>query len=67
MWKVIYIAPNENVAKQLEELLQRNGFMCRLQVEHAGRKGGKAVYELQVPASEAADAYEVLCENGFHG
>jgi len=67
MWKVIYIAHGAGAAQNLETLLRKSGFMCRVHVVGSRRSGVAGAYEIEVPESEADDAYEVLCENGFKG
>lgn len=62
MWKTIYIAHTEEQAKKIKQMLTENGFL--VQLKSAGGKHNKA-YEICLPVSEAADAYEVLCENKF--
>ena len=62
MWKTIYIAPTEEQAQKIKQMLTENGFL--VQLKSAGGKHNKA-YEICRPVSEAEDAYEVLCENKF--
>ncbi len=68
MWKVIYIAPTEERAARLKQLLADNGFLSRVssEVSRPGRKTAGS-YEISVPFMEAEDAYEVLCEHKFQG
>lgn len=67
MWKVIYIVPTEEAAKQIKELLVRNGFLSKVTLIGSKHNGGVGTWEISVPVSEAEDAYEVLCENKFLG
>ena len=62
MWKVIFIAQGEDHAQKMQQLLEANGFLVKLQGV-GGKK--KTSYEVCVPVSEAEDAYEVLCEHKF--
>lgn len=61
MWKVVYIAQSEAHAQKIKQLLMDNGFL--VQVKASG--GKHKSYEIQIPFSEAEDAYEVLCEHKF--
>lgn len=67
MWKVIYIAPTEEIANKLKAVLAENGFLCQTKSVGTKHKGGLGTYEISVPVSEAEDAYEVLCESKFQG
>ena len=62
MWKVIFIAPSEDHAQRIRQLLESNGFLVKLRSVGGKRKPS---YEVCVPVSEAEDAYEVLCEYKF--
>jgi predicted ArsR family transcriptional regulator len=65
VWKVIFIAPTQERAEKLKELLADNGFLCQLKTVGTHRNGKAASIEISVPVSEANDAYEVLAEHGF--
>lgn len=62
MWKVVYIAQNIESACRIKEVLAENGFLTQTKTT-SSKHGG--VYEISVPFSEAADAYEVICDNKF--
>lgn len=58
MWKVIYIAPNTQVAKRLKELLMAEGLLVMERPLSSSSCNGPV--ELLVPKSEAAEAHELL-------
>ncbi|MDD7380037.1 MAG: hypothetical protein SPI01_05710 [Succiniclasticum sp.] len=67
MWKVLYIAPTQDRAYKLKELLDKNGFLCQLKQVGMRHNSKLGTFEICVPVSEAEEAYEVLAENGFLG
>ena len=66
MWKVIYIAPTQERADKIKQLLADNGFLCQIKAVGTRSNGKVCLMEISVPSSEAEDAYEVLAEHGLH-
>ncbi|MCG0239324.1 MAG: glutamate decarboxylase [Firmicutes bacterium] len=60
MWKVIYVASNQEVAARLRDALAREGLLVNLRPVR-GTEGSGPV-EILVPRAEARDAYELLTE-----
>lgn len=54
MWKVIYVTHAEKLARRIETALTEEGFLVQV------RPSISKQYEIQVPASEARDAQDVL-------
>ncbi|MFO7262770.1 MAG: glutamate decarboxylase [Bacillaceae bacterium G1] len=54
MWTVIYVTHAEKQARRIEAALTEEGFLVQV------RPSVSKQYEIQVPASEARDAQEVL-------
>ncbi|MEG0798195.1 MAG: hypothetical protein RSE47_06120 [Acidaminococcaceae bacterium] len=67
MWKVVYIAPSQEAAQKIQELLGANGFLIQINNVNPKHKGHGSSFEISVPLSEAEEAYEILCENRFQG
>lgn len=67
MWQVLYIAPTQGKGIRLKELLEQNGFLCRLKQAGGRHNSLLGSFEVCVPVSEAEEAYEVLAEHGFQG
>ncbi|KUK10307.1 MAG: hypothetical protein XD50_1378 [Clostridia bacterium 41_269] len=66
MWKVVYIAPNFEVAEHLKSLLEGEGLLVTLR--GIGVEGeGKGPVEMLVPESEAEEAYEIINSSLIYG
>lgn len=60
MWKVIYIAPSQHVAKQFIELLTAEGMLVTVRALGGGEVRSHGPVEIMVPQSEASEAHEIL-------
>lgn len=56
MWTVIYIAPSQQIAEQMERKLTEEGFLVKIRPARLSKKQ----YELLVPESELDDVQEIL-------
>lgn len=56
MWTVIYIAPSQQIAEQMERKLTEEGFLVKIRPARLS----KNQYELLVPESELDDVQEIL-------
>ncbi|MFW5986177.1 MAG: hypothetical protein ACOCQH_02330 [Halanaerobiales bacterium] len=54
MWQVIYIATTKEEAAEVEERLQKAGFMVKMEAINQNE------YQLKVLESEAEDVYKML-------
>lgn len=59
-WVVVYITPNQQAARALRELLQREGFMVSVRPTGDPGDGVTVNFEVLVPSSEAKDASDLL-------
>ncbi len=60
MWTVVYIAPNTDEAKELKEILQKEGFLVKLRPIGISHEGSTSSVEILVPESEVQDALEII-------
>lgn len=61
MWKVVYIANNEQLAERIKNKLSTEGFMVQLrELSKNPQRNGQV--EILVPRSEAPDVAEFLSE-----
>ena len=56
MWLVVYIASTKSEALEIENLLNEQGFMVRVEVS-------EEEYQIKVLETEAKDVYELLNNN----
>ncbi len=54
MWKVVHITQKIAQAEAMKELLEKEGFLVQI------KEGSTSSFEIHVPASEAAEASEIL-------
>ncbi len=64
-WVVIYIVHGEAGAEAARALMDREGFLCRIEPIAKGASGGEACYEVLALPTEAQEARDTLQENGF--
>lgn len=65
MWMVVHMAKTVALAQTLREGLEREGFLVKLRPVNRTASEEIHYVELLVPESEAAEAFEVLQENGL--
>lgn len=56
MWQIVYIAHNENEAREIDSALSARGFL--IQIEKIGEEG----FQIKTTESEAEEVYEFLNE-----
>lgn len=64
-WVVIYIAHGEATADAAQALMDREGFLCRIEPIAKGASSGEACFEVMALPTEAQEARDTLQENGF--
>lgn len=64
-WVVIYIAHGESNANAIRELMDREGFLCRIEPIARAASSGEACYEVMALPTEAQEARDTLQESGF--
>ncbi len=62
-WVVIYIAHGEAAVAAIRNLMDREGFLCR--IEPITASGGEVCYEVMALPTEAQEARDTLHESGF--
>lgn len=65
MWVVIHMAKSLQLAQTINDLLIREGFLVRLHPVYKAVSDEENYYELKVPAAEAAEAQQVLVDQGM--
>jgi len=55
VWTVIYIAPNEKIAKRIEQRLTDEGFLVKVREGKVSKQ-----YEILVPESEVSEVQEIF-------
>lgn len=65
MWVVIHIAKSLQLAQTINDLLVREGFLVRLHSVYKAVRDEDNYYELKVPETEAAEAQQVLFDQGM--
>ncbi len=63
-WKVIHIARNEQMARELLSFLESESFLARFRRIASGTPG-KDCFEILVPWGEADEAQQLLIENNL--
>ena len=63
-WVVIYIAHGDDSAGAVNELLVREGFLCRINPIARG-SANDSCYEVMALPTEAQEARDFLHENGY--
>lgn len=61
MWTVVYIAPTEEIARRVKEILEGDGVLVNLRAVDV-EEGGHST-EVMVPEGEAEEAQEILAQN----
>lgn len=64
VWLVIYMTGSERQAESAEHILQAEGFLVRRRTLNRAVSGA-GTFELQVLASEAEEARQLLMEKGL--
>ncbi len=59
MWQVIYISSEQLEVKRIQELMQGEGFLVRMEILNDGRSVN---YQLLVPLAEAGEALQLIEE-----
>lgn len=62
MWRVVYIAHNQQSAEQIKSFLSREGFLVNLRPAGFSDGTSRCFYEVLVPQSEAEEASEVISQ-----
>ena len=63
-WVIIYIAHGDNAAQAVQQALETEGFLCRINPIARGG-AAEACYELLTLSQEAQEARDLLQEKGF--
>ena len=65
MWVVVTLAKGRACARGIEELLKKEGFLVKIKPVYKNVGEEENYYEVRALESEAAEAREILVQNGL--
>lgn len=61
MWTVVYISQNEDVAKEIKQLLEDSQIL--VMIRSVGEEGEQKSFEILVPETEVEQAHTIIINN----